>query len=361
MKKQNFVIYKTPDGVLYKKYYRTAQTASTFPSHIYSYSKRLNLPERILYRFTNFYNAPQKKTPSKRSLAFPALVLAGSMLLGSYALSQANNYTSANSPNAVISSTITNQNTTINTNQQPSSNEKYEVIKYAPPEADIYLASDGKSYYVSLDSALEIAKYNHEFVASALENYNSSVPEDEKYHFNPDIVHYSIWVGLQERESSRQVYNSDNQKYKGGFKIGEKALAEANKVGSEIFGKQLNLTPEHLDNVALGNLACILYNIQNYEYIYNYFSKKGITTKVTPAQMLDSYLFGIGNITEEMAAGVYKQKEYSKDILYYAKVLAPYADALFEEGLINEDHDDIRSRVINKMNEGYQSEQNQFE
>ena len=175
---------------------------STLPSHIYSYSKRLNLPERLLYRFTNFYDAPQKKTPKKSSRTFLALALAGSILLGGYALSQANNDTFANNSNAVISSTTANKNNTINTNQQLPSNQESEVIKYAPPNADIYVGSDGKSY-ISLDSALEIAKYNHEFVASALDNYNSSVSEDEKYHFNPSTVHYSIWVGQQERESSR--------------------------------------------------------------------------------------------------------------------------------------------------------------
>ena len=70
MKRQNFIIYKTPDGVLYKKYYRTAETASIFHSHIYSYSKRLNLPERLLYKFTNFYDSPQKKTPNKNARTF---------------------------------------------------------------------------------------------------------------------------------------------------------------------------------------------------------------------------------------------------------------------------------------------------
>lgn len=346
MKNKNFIITRTANGGLVKRYYENTKDNDGNPIRRYYYAKRLNAVERAGYHVSEFTKGIVKSKNKALKLGVLAVIATGAVLVGMHSCDR-NKATEVpvvgEPPNIVIMGQTQNNGTTEQETTAP------ELVGLETPVAETYI-NDNNEIFIKLDSALEISRYNYLNTIVELRKYNETASEEEKFNFNTNMFNPSTFVGVQIRESSLMVYQHLNSEYQGGFKIGPEAMEEANEVAIKLTGKPILESQNDLYDPIKSNKACMYIFIKNYEYVYDCINNNNLNYEVDAKMVIDEYLFGCTNIMNELKNGSYYQKEYSKDVLEYAKILQPYLIELFERGLIDEEHDEYRTQIYNLLN-----------
>lgn len=331
MTKKNFTVHKTPGGVFVKRFYAIDEKDGTKKVKCY-YAKRMNIAEIASYKINEFISGKLKSNNSKYKLAtgIAAFALVGVLALGAVQpFDVANNRTQAQSVQ------INKQNVV-------------EVI--LKPTPNIYFGSSNQKF-LTLDSALEISRYNYANLVEELKNYNSNASEKDKFNFDVEEFDYITFVGVQIRESSFKIWDKDDGAYKGCFKIGSDACIEANAVSLKLTGKKIILSEKDLLDPIKSSKACMYIFVKNYEYLHDNIQKNNKDIKVSAEMVIDTYLMGCGNINKEINGFGYKQKYYSKDVLAYKQILSPYSNKLFNHGLIYIEHSAENKKAFAEINE----------
>lgn len=342
LKNFKYSVFTLRDGSVIKRYYYEIKDAEGRLHKKFFYAKRANFFERLEIKKDrakrNFSRLPKNQQLGLKLVAgTSALLLAASIALGAIL---ANEKKEADiHKNGRYESGITQND------EESKKPEKQEELKM--PEVKTY-EQNGKTF-LSLDSALEIAHYNYEQLKKELEIYNKTASEKDKYNFNPEMFDSTIFVGVQVKESSLILNDPEDGEYKGGFKIGADALAEANEVSRALTGKPVALTTEDLNDPIKSSKACMYCYVKNYEYLHDEINNKRLNTKVSDEMVIDEYLFGCGNLFKELNGSGYVQKKYSKIILDYAEALREYNQILLNGGLSEEELSAQRRATYNKL------------
>lgn len=222
----------------------------------------------------------------------------------------------------------------------------YDLLTY-----DTYQNSAGVTM-IEVDDALFIANACYNNIVKELDEYNEKSPDEYDYSFDTEKFNPSMFTGEQIRESSLKEYvpkGGDIKKSpdyeddcRGSFKIGPAAIKEANEVSRNLTGEDVIRSEEDLYDVVRATRACMYIAIKNYEYCAGVISAEA----VTPNMVLDTYLYGCGNVRSWLRKcledgeynGKYNPKDYSIDILYYADCLEDYWEKLME-GITDGSHD----------------------
>lgn len=221
------------------------------------------------------------------------------------------------------------------------SDVKQEKISSSQLTYDTFCNSAG-NLLVELDDALKIADVCYDEIKDELKTYAQTNPN--KYSFDVSKFDSTMFVGEWIKESSLILTKKDiDDACRGPFKIGSDAILEANKVSKDLCGKEIIESENDLYDPVKACKACIYIAIKNYEYC------QGVTEEVSPEMVFDTYLFGCGNIRNELKRDDYQQKNYSKIILAYSQVLKEYQKEI-ENGNTDGSHDKFWSDCYNKLN-----------
>lgn len=325
MREKDYIVTKTKSGILVKRYFKKVKTQDGKVNCVFYYAKRMNVLEKGKYYISGIIKN-NSSTKIKLCAGIGAGIIAFGLVFGGVQMANSNS--------------VNNDNETY-----------FETIKseQSLPVAEIYTNSSGQEF-ITLDSALEISRYNYEMLIDELAKYNATASNAEKYNFDTNKFNYATFVGVQIRESSLKVNDKKDGKCKGCFKIGEDATKEANEVAIKLTGEPIITSNKDYDDPVKSNKACMYIYIKNYEYVYGYINNHNLNIYISPQIIIDEYLFGCGNMFKELSGEGYAQKQYSKDILEYEKILANYGKELFVDGLINKEHQAEYSKVYQKLN-----------
>lgn len=346
MEKKLFIVDVLPSGRLIKRYYKEVEGEDGKIQRQFYLAKEMNLPERIKYRVTNALFPKdenkikrRKKGAVKLVSATTALLVAAGIGLGVVLMENDNEPRRTAKEEFAPITTVAD-----NIQKQPT---KKETEKLNPPEIKTY--TSGGDTYLYYDSAIEIAKYNYSVVVDELNKYNATASEKDKYHFNPNMFDPAVFVAAQVQESSLKLYDGNDGEYKGSYKIGTSALKDVNKVSEKLYGRPVANSTDELHNPIVASRACMYYYIVNYEYLYDEIKNNNIDAEISKEMVIDTYLYGIGNISKELKGNGYKQKFHSTIINEYAAPIRAYYNKLYNEGLINVEHNDETKKMRNKL------------
>lgn len=345
MKKDNkFIVQKTRNGIYVKRFYTYEKAHGGKIYRKFYYAKRMNIAEVASYKLQNLSNGIIKNR-KKIAMASVTTLLALCLV---FVMTLTNNFDKKDG----------DFKKTDKTTAVDKGNTKLpQGLDIEYPNVDTYESSNGKTF-LTLDSALEISRYNYYNLVEELQAYNKNCQKGQEYNFDSSMFDLNTFVGLQIRESSLQLNDKNDGHYKGGFKIGDDAAKEANEVAINLTGKPIFETEADRENPVKASKACMYISVKNYEYLHDHINKlnseNNTHLKVTPEMVIDTYLMGCGNMMKELrtikSSDEYSKKYYSIDINAYANILEPYSTALFEEGLIEEEHDDERKATYAKLN-----------
>lgn len=328
MKEKDYIITKTQSGILVKRYYKKEKGQDGKSICQFYYAKRMNVLERGWYHISGIIKGQKHSNVKLKFCAGLGVgIIAIGLLFGCAKFANTSNDLESN--NEIKSDTIS--------------------VEPSLPIPEIYKNNSGQEF-ITLDSALEISRYNYAMLIDELTKYNETASLAEKYNFDVNKFNYATFVGVQIRESSLKVNDKKDGECKGCYKIGDSATKEANDVAIKLTGKPIIITDKDYNDPIKSNKACMYIYIKNYEYVYDYINNNNLNTKITPQMIIDEYLFGCGNIFKELKGNGYTQKQYSKDILEYEKILTPYGKELFVGGLINQEHKEEYSKIYQKLN-----------
>lgn len=341
--KDCFIVDVLPNGRLVKRYYKQIKRPDGTTRRVFYAEKELNLAEKIKHSVSSRLFPKSKQEREKRKkiavkliAGTSALLIASSIGLGAILFNEGNNRTEQREEYFAPITMV-----------DKSKEDKKDTKKLNPPEVKTY-TSNGLTY-LYYDSAIEIAKYNYEMVVDELNKYNASASEKDKYHFNPEMFDPAVFVAAQVQESSLLVYDAKDGEYKGSYKIGSDALDDANKVANKLYGRDVASSTSELYNPIVASRACMYYYIANYEYLFDEIKNNKLNTNITQEMVVDTYLYGIGNISKELRGGGYKQKFHSSIIQEYAKVLREYYNKLYVDKLISVEHKNETVKMRNKL------------
>ncbi len=346
MKKDNkFIVCKTHSGIYIKRYYTYDKAQNGKIYRKFYYAKRMNVAEKAAYKIKNITKGIIKSPKRVAMAGITFLITLGLIFTLGIGIFQARDNSSGNHKKGY------------DTTFSDKEHKLPQDLDLERPVAQTYQSSNGKTF-LSLDSALEISRYNYHNLVGELEEYNKACKKGEEYNFDTSMFDLNTFVGLQIRESSLQLNDKNDGHYKGGFKIGDDAAIEANEVAINLTGKPIFETKADREDPIKASKACMYISVKNYEYLHDHInklnSKNNVELEVTPEMVIDTYLMGCGNMMKELndikSSDEYTKKYYSVDINVYANILKPYSTALFEEGLIEEQHDDERKATYAKLN-----------
>lgn len=354
MKNQNFIVSRTSNGILIKRYFRYKKDEHGLTKREFYYSERMNLPEQLLYRFTNYYSRPaasrkkQRKMSNATKLVIATLV-AGSILAGGgYAISEAFDGDLANIP-------AKNGNEITEHGSMPSQKVKYEELGYVvpavPPTPVTYI--DNGIEFVSLDSLIEVSKYNHAQLVKELEAYNASVPDEKKLEFDTKLFDAEFFVAVAVQENSLMTKSQNNPDHKGCYQISAAAFKEAKKIAEKL-GTEMPENLSDLENPMLGNKAAMYIYIQNYNaYLKDSMRQQNYTREEEKAALTTAYLFGGPGTSERVDAGESVDSIYHTKIDLFADIVREYSHKLYYQRLLKPENTEKRAterrKTFNKL------------
>lgn len=231
------------------------------------------------------------------------------------------------------------------TKGQDGLNIDYDSIDINNLDCKTYQTSTGQEMY-ELADCLFISDVCYNKLMNALDEYNQSVPDKNRYDFDASKFTPAMFTAEQIRESSLYKTKNDiNERCRGPFKIGAAAIEEANQVSQKLFGYNIIDSEEDLYDPAKSCMACMCIAVKNYEYCSGVIERND----VTPNMVFDCYLWGCGNIRSELRDNSYAPKAYSERIMDYGEVLDEYYKQIMN-GQTNGSHDEFWSACYSKLN-----------
>lgn len=337
---EHYEVKKLRDGGYVKKYYEIVRDENGKPRKVYTdFAERMTLLEKFKHDHPQFFKSKGIcKKGKKNGCLKIALVstLAVAITVGGIALA----FAAGNSKKDVE---IRHENAYAQKADETKTEEK--VLQKPTP---VTYEQNGQTF-ISLDSSIEISKYNYQNLKKELAAYNKTASGSKKYNFNPTMFDYATFVGLQIKESSLKLNDPNDTACKGGFKLGSAAIKEANEVSLNLTGEKIIETEADLNDPIKSSKACMYVFVKNYEYLHDEIENNALSAKVSTQMVVDEYLFGCGNLFKELNGDGYTQKTYSKIISDYAQIVRPFADFLETENLTKEQKDKERRATFNKL------------
>ena len=200
---------------------------------------------------------------------------------------------------------------------------------------------EGKRMIHPID-AYKIADACHKIFSEALKKYNESVPENQRYSYNPDVFDAYDLMARWVRESSLELEvdvrkgeditkaSDYNKKCRGPLQMSREAIEESNRVAKKIFGDELIKSEKDIYKITIALLESEIYNIPLGDQL-KYFGKK----EFERGDYQGSYKDG--------AWGYYCGKE---DGIDYARRTSQYSDYIREELTKNGDLSDKEAEAF---------------
>ena len=137
MKKKNFIITRTANGGLVKRYYENTKDNDGNPIRRYYYAKRLNALERAGYHVSEFTKGIAKSKSPALKLGVLALISTGAVLVGMHSCDRSKVVESVpvtgGQPNVIIGSTQQNGGSILDQVTAP------ELVGLETPVAETYI------------------------------------------------------------------------------------------------------------------------------------------------------------------------------------------------------------------------------
>lgn len=220
----------------------------------------------------------------------------------------------------------------------------YDSIDINNLDCKTYQTSAGQEMY-ELADCLFVSDVCYNKLMKALDEYNQSVPDKNRYDFDASKFTPAMFTAEQIRESSLcKTTNDINQPCRGPFKIGAAAIEEANQVSRKLFGYNIIDSEEDLYDPAKSCMACMCIAVKNYEYCSGVIERNDVTANM----VFDCYLWGCGNIRSELRDNSYAPKAYSERIVNYSEVLDEYYKQIMS-GQANGSHDEFWRACYSKL------------
>ena len=320
--KKNVSKLEEEENILFNRYYETVGTSSNDIGSQKAIVKNVELKEADL----------KSKKRICIARAFITLSIIGAMVF----------------TGAKVVDTINNSNREI---KDPYLNVQLDGLK--APSVETYVNNQNQTF-LTMDSSLEISRYNYLTVIKELDEYNKLVGKEDRYNINFNEFSCLTSSGVRIRESSFRLYNEDDVKYKGPFKFGGDAVVEANEVAVRLTGKPIIESVEDLEDPVISDKAFHYLLIKNYEYLYDYVEKNNYNFDITPQMTIDTHLMGCGNMFKNLdkmakTGDEYKQYYYSKDVDSIVDILKSYSNKLFYEHMQEDEHNALRSEVYSML------------
>lgn len=221
----------------------------------------------------------------------------------------------------------------------------YDSIDINNLDCKTYQTSSGQEMY-ELADCLFISDVCYNKLVKALNEYNQSVSDKNRYDFDTSKFNAAMFTGEQIRESSLYKTNKDiNDACRGPFKIGAAAIEEANQVSRKLFGYNIIDSEADLYDPAKSCMACMCIAVKNYEYCSGVIDKNDVTANM----VFDCYLWGCGTIRSELKENSYAPKAYSDRIMDYGEVLDEYYKQIMNEQT-DGSHDEFWRACYSKLN-----------
>lgn len=229
-----------------------------------------------------------------------------------------------------------------NQNKFDSEFESYDSLTYRTYN------SDGKTKIEEADS-LYISYVCYNKIMQELDDYNSKVPKEKRLDFDKNKFSPAVFTAQQFTESSLILTNKDMGKMcKGSFQISDVAGVEANEISMKLTGKNVIETVDDYYDPVKACRVCIYISIKNYQYIKS--AKENVS--VSPEMVIDTYLWGCGNIRRWVREGTYSKQDYANRVLSYREPFEKYLSAL-ENNKTDGSHDEYWQNCQNELNEIY--------
>ncbi|MBR2909404.1 MAG: hypothetical protein IKC11_03550 [Clostridia bacterium] len=363
-KKRNFVISRTHNGILVKRFYNVVKDEHGMPKREYTYSRRMNLPEKLLYKFTTYYDLPissqkKQKSMSDKTLLTIATFLAGATVVAgvSYALlgelDDTNDSSSTPPAYHETGSMPSQESQDLWQTQESTAPESGYVVPDTPPEPVTYI--DNGVEFVSLDSIIEISKYNHAQLVKEIAEYNKTAPENKQIEFDTDLFSPEFFAAIAIQENSLKTKSPTNPNHYGCYQIGAMAFEEAQLLANKL-GTTLPEDIKDLENPLYGNKVSMYIYVQNYNrYLKDAINERGCTDEEQKAIITTAYLNGGPSTAERVRNGEFVDSIYHTKIDLYEDIVDDFSTQLYEGGLIAEDKAEERAtarrNAFNKLYE----------
>ncbi|MBQ3158739.1 MAG: hypothetical protein IJB98_03505 [Clostridia bacterium] len=359
MEKRNFVIGRTKNGILVKRFYNVVKDEYGMPKREFYASEKLNLPEKLAYKFIKTFDMPKSSQKKSRLMTnatklFVATLLAGAAIISTTSLALSG--IGARSAEPTIAPTkndsyYSEQGTmpSQDKNVLPPIVEKTPEIKHetgyvvpeTPPAPVTYI--DNGVEFVSLESIIEISKYNHAQLVKEIEEYNKTAPADKQIEFDAKLFDAEFFAAIAIQENSLKTKSPSNPNHYGCYQIGSMAYEEA-QLMAEKLGTELPDNLKDLENPLYGNKASMYIYVQNYNrYLKKSMKEQGYNKEQIKAATTTAYLFGGPSTAGKIRKGEFVDSVYHTKIDSYAKIVREFSDQLYNEGLVQEDKAEERA------------------
>lgn len=359
MEKRNFVIGRTNNGILVKRFYNVVKDEYGMPKREFYASKKLNLPEKLAFKFIKTFDMPKSSQKKSRLMTnatklFVATLLAGAAIITTTSLALSGIGARSAAPTIAPTkndSYYSEQGTmpSQDKNVLPPIVEKTPetkpetgyVVPETPPAPVTYI--DNGVEFVSLESIIEISKYNHAQLVKEIEEYNKTASADKQIEFDANLFDAEFFAAIAIQENSLKTKSPSNPNHYGCYQIGSMAYEEA-QLMAEKLGTELPDNIKDLENPLYGNKASMYIYVQNYNrYLKKAIKEQGYNKEQIKAATTTAYLFGGPSTAGKIRKGEFVDSVYHTKIDSYAKIVREFSDQLYNDGLVQEDKTEERA------------------